>query len=404
MNLVARLACLVGGSMLTALASAQAQQDPGFNVYTQADVTHESNVFRLSGEDEAQQLLGGSELADTIFRFGAGVTARKAVSRQMLTADAEVYQLNYNNFDFLNHTAGFANLGWNWLYGDRWLGRIEGGYERKVQDFREARLSQLDVRNENSVRLTANYMFTRAWRLKFVGLIKEQKHELAVREDLNRQISRGVAEFKYFSTKRSSVGIRTSFTSADFPNREQVNGDSVDNSYAESENRLTIDWRITPASAVKGSAGHTVREYDDLGERDFSGATWELMYSWEPRERYLLEVVAWRGLEAYSDQVTSYVVESGLSLNGVWKLTPVTTVTATLASLQRDYDGDPGQVTISGPRRSDDVISYGVGAEVAVRQNLLINAGLDYEERDSSSDRWDFDCYTVELGIKATFF
>lgn len=393
--------CLLLGS---ALANAQDRTPSDFSAFVQSDLIYESNVFRLSDEDQAERILGTSEMSDRLLRLGGGLEVKKAISRQMLTGSLGIFRHQYDTFDFLNHTSGNASLGWDWLAGERMIGLLEYRYERRVQDFTESKLTELDERDDHSLRANMTYLFTRAWRLKLAALMKEQEHGLAEREHLNRTLNRGVAELRYFTPKRSFAGFRLALSDADFPNRESVDGGAVDNSYQESDIGLIFDWKLSSASIISGGVGQTEREYEEFGERDFSGATWRGAYEWRPKTRYRIKASLWRELEAYTDAVSSHVVESGFGVEASWSVTPVSTLSFNFASLERSFEGQPDVIDDSQPVRNDDVIRYGVTGEIEMHRSLTVNLGFLFEERDSNSDRWDFDCYTLELGVKAVFF
>lgn len=383
--------------------SAQDQQAQDFSVFLQSDVIHQSNVFKFSDESAAEAAFGSRELADTYVKLGVGAEASLPISRQVIQAQVAAYRYQYNNFGFLDRTDGNVFVSWDWLLGERLIGRLEGGYERKIQDFADSRLTEVDVRDDLSVRTNLTYLFTRAWRLKLAGLLKDQEHDLEERSRLNRTLVRGVAELRYFTPKRSFVGFRSAVAEADFPDLESVDGDLVDNSYQETQNGLIARWNISAASQVTADLGLTQREYEDVSERDFDGATWGASYIWKPRKRYRLTLAAWRDLEAFSDAVTSHVIETGVGLDVEWALTPVSSLTFNLASKQRDFEGDADLLEGSAVRK-DDLLSYGVTGEVELMRSLTVDMGFLYEERDSNSDQWDFDCYTVEIGVKASFF
>ncbi len=399
------LAIVVGGCGIAGGTSVCAQEvmAPGLTPFVESDLSLVSNLFRLPGREQAQQTYGDSALSDAILRVGAGFEYGQAVAHQGVSARVAVYRNDYDRFDFLSHTSGTATGTWQWVAGERWDGHLRFDYERRIQGFTESRSSALDERDIYGLRAMAGYSLSRSWRLRLALAQKEQEHGLAERQQLNRTLSQAIAELRFTSPKRSFVGLRTAWSSADFPNPETLGSVVIDSSYQELDTGLTVDWRPSRMSALRGRVGVTKREYDSFSDRDFSGVTWSGDYTWKPRKRYRVKASFWRDLDAYSDAVTSYVVESGFGLEGEWQATSKTTLRLDAASRQRDYDGDPTVVAgADGPTRSDDVLTYGVHGELAFTPKVTFTLGYEYEERESNLNRWDFDCYTIVLGIKAS--
>ena len=383
-------------------AHSQETISEGFSPFVQSELAYVSNLFRLPGADQAEMSFGDRTLADQILRLGVGFDFNKSLSRQGLSAQAEVFRNDYDHYSFLNHTSGKVSGNWQWVAGLRWDGQVQLDYERKIQGFTESRSSQLDERDIYGVRAIAGYSLNHSWRLRVALAQKDQEHGLEERQQLDRTLRQLVTELRFTSPKRSYVGFRTAWSSADFPNPELRANVLVDNSYQELESGFTVDWRPSLVSAIKGRIGATKREYDSFSDRDFSGITWRGDYTWKPRKRYRLQASLWRDLDAYSDAVTSYVVEAGIGVEAQWQVTPKTTIAFDIVSRARDYDGDPSIVDIAGPRRSDDVLSYGLEGELSITPKVQATLGYEYEERESNVNQWDFDCYTVVLGFKAS--
>lgn len=392
-------ACCISGSILSFYA--RAESDEGLTTFVQSQYIHESNLFRLSGRENNTFQAGAP--SEGLLRLGLGLSYSKQLGLQSLDIGAEVNRDSYDEFDFLDHTSGSLEANWQWGIGQRWGGGIRGGYERRIQDFTESRSSELDHRNIYSVRFDLGYSFTTHWRFRSAISYRDQQHDLDERDSLNRSTTQLITELRYTSPKRSFIGFRVSLSDADFPNEDLISSVPVDNSYQQIDSGFTVNWRLSAKSALRARMGLAGRQYDSFSDRDFSGITWRGEYDWKPRERYRVGASVWRDLEAYSDLVTSYVVESGIETKAEWLVTPKSSMSLVMAVQQRDYDGDPNFVDALGPVRSDDVISYGVQGLYDATHSLQLTVGYDYEKRDSNIQRWDYDCYTVTFGIKASF-
>src|SRR5215204_3742739 len=101
---------------LTGAAPALALFDDRVEVWAAENVTHDSNVLRLS-KKLTPQSAGASQLSDTIYTTHLGINANLPVSQQLFTAEYTRYRSNYKYFDDLDFTGYTARAHWQWLWG-----------------------------------------------------------------------------------------------------------------------------------------------------------------------------------------------------------------------------------------------------------------------------------------------
>lgn len=387
----------------SAAHAAGSQADYGFTPFLQAGYLYDSNLFRLSGQSEAQSLLGSSHLSDMVYQAGGGLKYRVPVSQQTFTLAANGLYNKYDRYDYLDYTSGGASAAWDWKYGKSWNGLLSATYARDLQGFEETQIARKDIRNQSSFFAGANFAMTPRWLLHVAAARDEQQHSLSARKNLDRTIDRGVAEIRFTSPRGSYLGYKTVVRSGDYPNRDLVAATQVDNSYKEYENSLTVNWVESAQSKLDGNLGYTTRNYDTFSTRDFSGATWRLDYEWRPPSKLGLNASLWRDLDAYSDQISSYVVESAGSLEALWFATTKLTFKADASKKYRDYSGDPNLNATPAPSRHDRVVGYGVSAEYALRERLKFDLGYLYENRESNVKDKEYDYYNLMATITAIF-
>lgn len=375
----------------------------GFTPFLRADYLYDSNVFRLTGPAEAEVLLGNAALSDGILQTGGGLDFRMPISQQTLALDIEAFHNKYDRFDFLNHTSGMASVNWNWIFGDRLDGNLKLAFTREMQGFEESNITEQDLRDQWDFLASGNYAISPRWQLHLAVARNDYEHKLISRQTLDRTVNRGVVEVRYLTPRKSYLGYKVVVRSAELPNQALVETALIDNSYLEYENSLTVDWAISAHSGFNGRMGYTNREYDSFSQRDFSGLTWQLEYQWHPQTRYELKLSLWRDIDVYSDLVSSYVNETGGSLEGVWAMTSKISLKADYARKSRSFDGDPQIRPTTLSSRQDSLVGYGLSAEYALRERLRIKLGYLFEERKSNVDEWVYDYYNMMLGITATF-
>lgn len=376
---------------------------PELKLFLRAEYTYDSNMFRLTDPDEAAALLGSSQLSDKVLQTGGGLNFRMPVSQQELAMGVETVYNKYDRFDFLDHASGSASASWAWSYGGRWDGNVRAAFVRDMPGFEESRITEKDILDQWRFLVSGTYALSTRWELYLAATRNVQLHDLASRQTLDRNVDRGVVEIRYKTPRKSYLGFKTVVRSAELPNQELVESTLVDNSYLEYINSLTVDWAISAHSGFSGSVGYTKREYDSFSLRDYSGLTWQSDYRWRPQSRYELNVSMWRDLDVYSDRVSSYVTETGGSLQGMWAITPKVSITADFSRKSRSYDGDPRFSQVRLPSRHDWLVSYGISAAYSLSERLRIDLEYLFEERQSNMDEWEYDYCKLIFGIAAIF-
>ncbi len=401
-----RAVCLSSAFLACITGAAKAAENVGLTPRVFANYSYDNNLFRVSGEAESRAVLGTSDPSDRIFEFGAGADYRISVSQQLFRLSADVARHQYDTFDFLNYTGGSATALWDWKYGTRFDGDLKFNYRRDILGFEELSSPVQDKRTFIDLSGSGNYMLASRLQLHLEAARSEQSHSREAQSSLDRTVNRVIGELRYTSARNSYIGFRSVARMAKYPNREvvQTTTEQLDNSYKEYEYSLTVNWVESVNSSLTGRVGWTKRAYDDVSARDFSGVTGRFSYGWTPSTRFGANVSIWRDLDAYSDQVSSYVDEIGAKVEGRWAFSPKLTLKVDALKENRKYDGDPGIAlapTIN-PRR-DRVVGYGTGLAYAFRERLNFSLGYDKEYRESNRADQEYDDYIVRAGVEATF-
>ncbi len=75
-----------------------------FSPYVYSRVVYDSNLFRVSGKQEAEDLLGSNKKDDTIGYLGVGMKSDLKLSRQHLLLNADVATVKYDRYNDLDNT------------------------------------------------------------------------------------------------------------------------------------------------------------------------------------------------------------------------------------------------------------------------------------------------------------
>ncbi|GMQ88576.1 MAG: hypothetical protein BMS9Abin09_0004 [Gammaproteobacteria bacterium] len=372
-----------------------------FDPYAYIRVVNDSNVFRLSGDQEAQALLGSNSRDDTIGYLGGGFESDLKLSRQHLLLDVEVERVEYDTFDELDHTRTKGRAAWGWRVGNLWSGELGTRYTRRLRTFTQNSTPEKDMRTKKTGYLNGGYQIHPDWRLSAGVDFSDVSYQ--ERERLDRDLAAGKFEVLYRNTLNTRVGLRVKYTDNDLRDAI-INGVSTSNDYTEAEISGLFYWEVTGKSDLEVRLGYTNQNYDDLDERDFQGTTGILTYDWYVTGKTSLEFSAWRETSSFNQEITSYVLSKGASISPIWSVTPKITVTGAVSYYNDDFKGDNDiRVALGGQRRDDDTLLYGIDLRWTPRNYLNLTASYRKEDRDSSIDINDFDDAQYNVGVRLEF-
>jgi len=372
-----------------------------FDPYAYTRVRNDSNIFRLSGDQEARALLGSTSKNDIILYYGGGFQSDYRLSRQHLLLDVEVERAEYDTFSELDHTRTKGRGAWAWQVGNLWSGEVGTRYERRLRTFTQSSIPEKDMRSEKVGYLNGGYQIHPDWRLSAgvdYSVVSYQE-----RDRLDRDSTTGTFSVLYRNTLNTRVGMRVKYTDNDLGN-DTVNGIQASNDYTESEISGLFYWEVTGKSNLEAQLGYTDQSYDDLGERDFQGSTGRLIYDWFVTRKTRLEFNVWRETSTFNEEITTYVLSKGASVGPSWSATPKITIRGVVAYYNDDFKGQNDiAVAFGGQRRDDDTLRFSINVRWTPRRYLALTAGYRREERESSIDVNDFNDSQYIAGARFNF-
>ena len=377
-----------------------------FEPYAFAGVLLDSNIFRLSGDEEARARFGSTNRNDTVGNLGAGFKSDLKLSRQHLLLDAEVDRVIYDTYDDLDHTKVNGKAAWVWQVGNLWSGNLGYGYLRDMRSFDQRTVLdpdplEKDMRTRQVGFVDAGYQLHPDWEL--VGGLEYSDVSYQDRKILDRDATSGRFEVLYRNTLNSRVGVRVKYADNDLKERE-IEGIEINNDYKETQISGVLYWEASGKSALEANLGYTKQSFDDFDGRDYNGSTGRLKYFWQMTGKTKLDFSVWRVTSTQSDEVTTYVLTKGASIAPTWSVTPIFNLTGKIQYEDVDYKGQNDIVTaLGGPRRDDDIWQLGVTADWDPRRYLRLSLGYKYVDRDSSIDVNDYDYNQVDAKVRVKF-
>lgn len=366
-----------------------------FDPYAFARVLRDSNIFRVSGDFEDQE-------SDTIGYFGAGLNSDWKLSRQHLLLDLEVTRAKYDSLDELDHTRVDGTGTWAWEIGNLWSGTLGYGYSRDLSSFDQTISTEKDMRTTHTGFFSAGYQLHPDW--KVIGGLEYSDASYQDQEFLDRDTGTGSIEVQYRNTRNTYVGVRVRYSKNNLRDTDVSPGISIDNDYDEIEVGGVFTWQGSDKSTLEANLGYTDLNYDEQNDRDFQGSTGRLTYYWAMSEKTNIDFSVWRETSSLYDEITTYVLQKGISITPSWFMTRKVSLRGRIAYTNDDFKGRNDIVTaLGGQRRDEDTWVYAIGAIWAPRDPLTISLDYRREERDSSINSIDYNDDQVEAAVKYSF-
>ena len=366
-----------------------------FRPYAFAQVLYDSNIYRVSGDFEDQE-------SDTVGHLGAGLNADWKLSRQHLLLDAVVDRAKYDAQGELDHTRLDGRATWAWEVGNLWNGDLGYHYNKELSSFDEQLVPEKDMRTTHSGFWSAGYQIHPDWKL--IAGLQYDDASYQKRDFLDRKTSTGKLEVQYRNTRSTYVGLRTEYAKNDLRDLDIAPGVSINNDYNQTTISGVFYWQGTDKSALEANLGYTDVKYDELNDRDFQGSTGRLTYHWAATGKTNLDLAIWRETSSLYDEITTYVLQKGVSIRPTWSATPKITVTGDVSYTNDDFKGRNDLASVVGAqRRDDDTWFYGLGATWQPRDYVQVSLNYRRETRDSSIDVVDYNDDQVDARVQLTF-
>ncbi len=389
---------------LLPVSAAWAQQPGEFTPWARVELSHDDNLFRLSGKDEAREVLGDGDMDVFILRYGAGLDLELPIKRQLLRASLSASRNQYDSYHFLDHTELHGRGEWRWAAGRLWSGRAFAGYRRDISPFEDFEIPVRDTRIMRELGLEARRRLTLQQEMALHWTRRETEHDFAPRRIVDRDIDMFAAELVHRgrSSERSWVSLRAQLRDVSYPRRETVNGIQVDNSHEEYELTINFNWIASERSAFDGRAGYARVRHDELTERDFSGGVAALRFRYDIGPRLGIDASIWRDISAPTNTSASYVVSDGIMLRPHWEASHTIRLEGSLSRQERRFEGDARAVTGTGIR--DDTIDMLEAALLWEPWDYLSGqVSWRLERLDSTRDARDYRYQTFSVAARVAF-
>mgnify|MGYP000875199777 CR=1 FL=1 len=347
-------------------------------VDVQSSLTHSSNIFRNSDEEE-----------DTIFQLLPRLRYRFDQGTVRVEAHAGVNVIRFDDFDDNDAEDIKSRVVIDFPYGDydekkRYDVRLAGGYNERTSP----NDSVQDITQTEEIDLSAigrYYVSDRTFLRSGVEYLDKQSQSSGY-DDVER--IEVPVEFYYDYSEDLSYGIGYRYTDTDVSSdTTEPEADSTDHAVY-----LAAVGQVAPSVTVEIRVGGQERQFDDASYDDETQFFMESLLSWVASDLTTVELSAGNGFDTTIDDVSkeTFFVEVGVEHQFSDKIRAL----AGLGYEDVKYSND----------RDDDQYTVDIGSVYTlITDQLEIEGGLRYADRDSSEDRSTYDVLSAKISISYLF-
>lgn len=383
--------------------------------YIGDQIVYDDNVFR-SAEDEIETVpidprdpnspTRPVAREDYSNRITVGLGNNFQMGQQSLKLRGRVYDVRYNDNDYLDYTGGDASASFDFRLLTSLSGRLSGAYNRTLADFANTLGNARDLIESTNFNGLLRYEIGPRWSISGSGGRIETEHDLVTRRQENLEADVGRMSLDYATPSFHSFGIEYRYVDATFPNAIINPGDTASSSdYEENSAIARFTYTATIRTQIRLNGGYVERERPADAEATYSGDIWRAEIDWKPREKFSTLLAAWRELRAYTDAESDYFISDGYSIGPSWSPTEKIQLGLTVSYEDQEYlttrtlDGQT-----SDPQRNDDLLSGLFTLTYKPRDQLAFELSYRGSDRDSNRALRRYDAQTAGLSVRWSVF
>ena len=394
----------VAAGLLLSFGDAHALLGDRLELFASEGLTYDDNVFRISRNVDPQTAIGSSSRSDLYSTTSAGLNLNVPWSRQVFQGGWATHVTRFNRFDDLDFTGHDARAVWLWQVGNDLSGQLGHTESKALASFVniQARLANPLTTKQNF--LNAVYALGARWRLRGGVTDLTQRNGEVSRQISDVDIRTRDVGLAYITPAGTQLGVAAGREEGEFPNREFIAGDFIDNAYTQNSVGVFADWTPSGASHWNARVDRVRREFNELPQRDFNGTTFRVLYDWRYSPRFTTSTVVHRDIAALLQDIRStFNLTTGVTVTPVYALTEKMTLTGMFDYSRRRNLGDPGFVLTDTPAREDRLWTTGVTLTYRALRTLTFLGSLQHESRTSNAQFADYQANIVSISARIGF-
>jgi exopolysaccharide biosynthesis operon protein EpsL len=394
-------ATLVAGSLLVS-APAHALYGDRIELFAGQGFTYDSNVFRLSKDEDPAVIVGAPQRSDIYYTTLLGFNLNIPVSRQRFEAGWSWDFTRYQDFRALDFDGNTGRAIWHWQLGSTLDGEL--GYRQVHALANLANTSAgilfgtpnaLDTREAF---LKAGLALSARYRLEWDLNRLDQDNSLASRQVDDVVLDRIGLNALYITPAANRLGVNLEFSEGDYPNAT-----FVDNAFQQQILAGVAEIAMSGRSRMRARAGWLNREYDQVPERNFDTGIYDLQYDWDATGKLTLNFALQRLVNPLDDSYATFVLENRVAVRPRMRFTEKIRGEAVVYAADREYVGDRIVAVGLAPARNDRIRGIGINGSYALIRQVLLEGVLRREERTSNLPLADYEYNLIGASVRFTF-
>jgi len=363
-------------------------------IWAQAGAMYDSNVLRRpTGNNE-----------DYITRVGVGAADDLHVySRQIVHLEGRVDGYHYDHFSGIDNV-GYAALGeWRWATVGDLAGAVGASQRRYQADIAQTQAAVADPITERHAYVNAGWLVGPTVRVR--GALDGLKYERPHSRDAELNTYTATVGADYVTSLTNTVGVEYVQGRGDAPLGVVVDPINVhvSNDFTQREVAVVGGWQAGAFLRFAARLGHLKREYTQVPERNFDGATWRVAADWNPTYKTALSFEAYSTPTVVVDIAASHILVHSVAFGPGWA--PTTKLNFTMRFLRQHmvFAGDPTAALIGTPVTEDTVRGVRFGAFWEYTRHFTFQGAIDHGTRDSNTLGRGYTYSAIVLNAKYLF-
>ncbi|AMC36789.1 hypothetical protein [Janthinobacterium sp. B9-8] len=383
--------CLLGVCFID---YAQAAYDPEDILKLNAGLgyQYDSNLFKLDENINNTQTNKMGKRSDSKLEARLGGRLDLTISRQLLTINADINQISYQNFSDLNHNDWNAGLTWNWLVGSTLSGKLIANTSTRMSSFEDDFLSGsgnsvLDMQRQNSLNWQGTLQLKSSIAIIASAGTTTEKHDL--KEYINAKSDVASIGMQYQSEKGNFIAARHSW-------RKYTYDQDLPFRAGFTEQTSSIDIGYAPSSKIDLNASVGLSQWESaLNGQSQNTPQGDLALVWRATSKSIFRM-------SYGQSFAEFTSGAGrnldqrMNLNAKWLMTERTDWTI-------DFNHRDRSLEVVGSRSANDESTDSLRLALSYRalKPLTISSYVQAEQRKSDVRNGNYKDY--QFGFNARF-
>jgi len=379
---------------MTVAWSGRAIAEPTWTPYASAQAEYNSNLFDLSGADQALAENGDSQLSDIAQRYLAGVDLRLPLGGQLLRASVEGRRFEFVHFSRLDHNEYLLTGGLDWRWNNSLDSTLAYRQEQRMASFADRSATDLALETEHIGSGSLNLDIDPEWRLETGVRTHELDSPLPDAPDFKLTENAVHAALEYQLAEAVAAGVYAEYLDGQF------DGVADAASFQQKLIALTANYAVADLENFRGQLGYTLR-HDNSGEANtLTALTGMLDYHRQLSGKTTAGVQLFRRVDSYVGGASAEQ-NTGVDTNLVWLATAI-------MSLSADYQWFESRFSQavsaeSGPARKDHGQILNLRLAYQMTPWLALRPYFEYQLRSSNIETDNFHAAIAGIELRARF-